>query len=169
MRFWIRIDTRVGQNNLTWTVKSLLVLLLELGASLTPCFPLQSQPARYTPTCFPSCSSHSSMVKLTMSQLPFSTITSLGQVNHNQSPNAEDPPHGSYHTLSPLNNLLNGILPNGVVTPSVVVGSVFFATDKKLWVEESAVGPSPDLIWRRLRPHECHWHKTPIYQVTCTD
>lgn len=95
------------------------------------------------------------MVKLT--KICFASLD--GQDNSNKSANAEDPPQGCYHFTSPVNHQVNGLLPNGVVAPSIVVGSIFFATDELLWVEECAVGPGPDLIWRKLRTHERHWHK----------
>lgn len=53
--------------------------------------------------------------------------------------------------MSPINVRVDDLLPNGVVAPSIVVGSIFFAAEELLQVEERAVGPSPDLILKKLR------------------
>ena len=46
----------------------------------------------------------------------------------------------------PVQHQVHNLLPDGVVTPGVVVGSVLLAGDELLGVEELAVGPSSDLI-----------------------
>lgn len=56
-----------------------------------------------------------------------------------------------YHFMSPINDRVDDLLPNGIVAPSIVVGSIFFAAEELLRVEERAVGPSPDLILKKLR------------------
>ena len=46
----------------------------------------------------------------------------------------------------PVQNQVNNLLADGVVTPGVVVGRVFLACDELLRVEQLAVGSSPDLV-----------------------
>ena len=58
---------------------------------------------------------------------------------------------------------VNDLLANGVVTSGIVVGSIFFACDELFRVEELAVGASANLIWKRKtkqppiinNPHKC--------------
>jgi hypothetical protein len=45
-----------------------------------------------------------------------------------------------------VENEVNELLSDGVVTTSVVVGSIFLARDELLWVEELAVGSSADFV-----------------------
>ena len=45
----------------------------------------------------------------------------------------------------PVQNQVNNLLADGVVTPGVVVGGVLFACDQLLGVEQLPVGPGADL------------------------
>ena len=45
-------------------------------------------------------------------------------------------------------NIINHLLPDRVVTSSVVVGCIFLARDQLLGVEQLAVGASANLIYR---------------------
>jgi hypothetical protein len=52
---------------------------------------------------------------------------------------------------------VNNLLTNGVVTMGIVVGCIFFPSEKLLWVEEMAVWAILDLInYSRLLPHKDH-------------
>lgn len=53
---------------------------------------------------------------------------------------------GVGHTADLVENLVNHLLTDGVVTTGVVVGSILLASDHLLGVEERAVGTSADLI-----------------------
>lgn len=53
--------------------------------------------------------------------------------------------------MSPINDSVDDLFPNSVVAPSIVFGSIFFAAEELLQVEEHVVGPSPDLILKKLR------------------
>lgn len=53
--------------------------------------------------------------------------------------------------MSPINDRVDDHLPNGVVALSIVVGSIFFAAEELLRVEERVVGPGPDLILKKPR------------------
>ena len=59
----------------------------------------------------------------------------------------------SYHFTNSAEDSVYNFLSNGVVAPSIVVGSIFLATDELLWVEERMVGPSPDFIYTRRSSH----------------
>lgn len=50
------------------------------------------------------------------------------------------------HAADLVNDLVNHLLANGVVTTSVVVGRIFLASDHLLRVEQVPVGTSADLI-----------------------
>ena len=50
------------------------------------------------------------------------------------------------HPPDLVNSDLDLLLPDGVVTPGVVVGGVLLASDQLLGVEELPVGAHPDLI-----------------------
>lgn len=50
------------------------------------------------------------------------------------------------NTSDPVNNIVDHLLANGVVSTSIVVGSILLAADQELRVEELAVGTSPDLV-----------------------
>lgn len=45
-----------------------------------------------------------------------------------------------------IQNLIDELLSNGVVTTSVVIGSIFFASDHLLGMEEGTVGASADFV-----------------------
>lgn len=53
-----------------------------------------------------------------------------------------------YHFANPAEYSVYDLLPNGVVTTGIVVGSILLAADELLRVEEPMVGPSPDLVYR---------------------
>lgn len=59
----------------------------------------------------------------------------------------------SYHFTNSAEDSVYNLLSDGVVATSIVVGSIFLATDELLWVEERMVGPSPDLIYTRRGSH----------------
>ena len=46
----------------------------------------------------------------------------------------------------PVQHQVNNLLPNGVVPPGIVVGSVLLASDQLLGVEQLAVGSSSYLV-----------------------
>ena len=46
----------------------------------------------------------------------------------------------------PVQNNINELLSNSVVSTSIVVGSIFFASYQLLWVKQLSVGASPNLI-----------------------
>jgi hypothetical protein len=48
-----------------------------------------------------------------------------------------------------IQNQVDDLLTNGVVTTGVVIGCILLACDKLLGVEQLAVGASSDLIWNR--------------------
>lgn len=50
------------------------------------------------------------------------------------------------HTANAVHDIVDHLLANGVVTTSIVVGSIFLAADQQLGVEELAVTTSSDLI-----------------------
>lgn len=50
------------------------------------------------------------------------------------------------NTANLVQNLLNKLLANGVVTTGIVVGSILLSSDHVLWVEQAAVSTSADLI-----------------------
>ena len=54
-----------------------------------------------------------------------------------------------YQFPNSVQDEVNDLLANGVVTPGIVIGSIFFACDELLRVEELAVGASANLIWKR--------------------
>jgi hypothetical protein len=47
----------------------------------------------------------------------------------------------------PVQNKVNNLLANGVVTPGIIVGSILLAIDELLRVEELAVSSTPGLIY----------------------
>jgi hypothetical protein len=55
---------------------------------------------------------------------------------------------------------VNDLFTNGVVTPGVVIGRVFFARDQLFWVEELSVGTGSDLVDNsRLQINKhCSWN-----------
>ena len=57
------------------------------------------------------------------------------------------------HPPDPIHCHLDLLLPDGVVTPSIVVGGVLLAGDQLLGVEQLAIGSSPNLIYKILRVH----------------
>lgn len=65
-----------------------------------------------------------------------------------------------YHFANPAEYGVYNLLPNGVVTAGIVVGSILLAADELLRVEEPMVGPSPDLIYRE----EQSWRATHSYR-----
>ena len=48
----------------------------------------------------------------------------------------------------PVKNQVNNLLPNGVVTASIVVGSIFLPSDELFWVEQLAVCASAYLVYK---------------------
>ena len=54
-----------------------------------------------------------------------------------------------YQFSNSVQDEVNDLLANGVVTSGIVIGSIFFACDELLRVEELAVGASANLIWKR--------------------
>ena len=61
----------------------------------------------------------------------------------------------AYQLTSPVQNQVDDLLADGVVTAGVVVGRVFLASDQLLRVEQLAVGTRADLIcnWKILFSH----------------
>ena len=55
----------------------------------------------------------------------------------------------TYQFPNSIQDKVNDLLANGVVTSGIVVGSIFFACDELFRVEELAVGASANLIWKR--------------------
>ena len=55
--------------------------------------------------------------------------------------------------LQVLFKYLDLLLPDGVVTSSIVVGGVLLAGDQLLGVEQLPIGSSPNLIYKILRVH----------------
>ena len=54
-----------------------------------------------------------------------------------------------------LNDIVDHLLPDGVVAAGIVVGGVLLATDEQFWVEELAVVTSADLVdGRRIQVDE---------------
>jgi len=51
------------------------------------------------------------------------------------------------HFSQPVGRVLNQVLADGVVTPGVVVGGVFFARDQLFWVEKLSVRSIANFIW----------------------
>lgn len=56
----------------------------------------------------------------------------------------------SYQFSDTIEDGVNDLLADGVVTTSVVISRILFARDQLLWVEELAVGTSADLIWNKM-------------------
>merc|ERR1711976_212037 len=48
--------------------------------------------------------------------------------------------------MDPVQDQVNNLLTNGVVTTSIVVGSILLTSDQLLWVEQLTVGASAHLI-----------------------
>lgn len=56
----------------------------------------------------------------------------------------------SYQFSDAIEDRVNDLFADGVVTTSVVISRILFARDQLLWVEELAVGTSADLIWNKM-------------------
>ena len=50
-----------------------------------------------------------------------------------------------------VKNAVDLFLTDSVMTTSIVVGGVFFASDKLFWVEKLSVYSSPDFICKKLK------------------
>ena len=66
-------------------------------------------------------------------QVPFLLPVSLGSKPHYQLPDS-------------VQHQINYFFANGVMPTCIVVGSIFLASDQLFWMEELAVGASPNLI-----------------------
>ena len=49
----------------------------------------------------------------------------------------------------PVENKVNKLFADGVVTSGVVVGSIFLASNQLFGVEQLPIGTSADLIWKK--------------------
>ena len=53
-----------------------------------------------------------------------------------------------------LENNIDNLFPNGVVTTCIVIGSILLASDQLLRVEELAIGACTHLIYRGKKKHK---------------
>lgn len=54
----------------------------------------------------------------------------------------------SHQLADPVQDWVNDLLANGIVTTGIVVRSILFPSDELLWVEELPVRAISDLIWK---------------------
>ena len=58
--------------------------------------------------------------------------------------------HDTHQFANPVDNHIDNVLADGVVTAGIVVGGVFLASDQLLWVEQLTVGARAYLVCKHM-------------------